>query len=64
MNTYIIICALGTRKGTIVASSRAKAMDKYIGSSDYPKDSYLRSLLIAIEKEELKVFQKQVVAIK
>lgn len=64
MNTYIIICALGTRMGTIKATSRAKAMNKYIGSNDYPKDSYLRSLLIAIDKEELKVFQKQVVAIK
>lgn len=64
MNTYIIICALGTRKGTIKAESRAKAMDKYIGSSDYPKDFYLRSLLIAISKDELKVFQEQVKKIK
>lgn len=60
MNTYIIICALGTRKGTVQADTRADAIKLYIGDDDYPRDSYLRSLIIAIPKEDLKTFKEQV----
>lgn len=60
MNTYIIICALGTRKVTVQADTRADAIKLYIGDDDYERDSYLRSLIIAIPKEDLKTFQKQI----
>lgn len=60
MNTYIIICALGTRKGTVQADTRADAIKLYIGDDDYERDSFLRSLLIAVRKEDFKTFQKQI----
>ena len=60
MNTYIIICALGTRKGTVQADTRADAIKLYIGDDDYDRDSYLRSLIIAIPEDDFKTFQKQI----
>ncbi len=60
MDTYYIIDSLGQRKAVIKAASNAGAIKNYMGGDDYPKDSVLRSHIIAILKRDFEIFKKQV----